>query len=65
MPGTDRLVSFCVDERLEDELDAFADDVDAAASADRVEQFGEIRLFKGHWVSPSECSSLFTPKITR
>src|SRR5919109_1229414 len=46
--GADLLGRFGVDQRLQDELDALADHVDVAASAERVEQFGHVKLAKGH-----------------
>jgi hypothetical protein len=34
--------------RLQHELDAFADHVDVATGADRVQQLGHVRLSQGH-----------------
>jgi hypothetical protein len=51
--GADHLGDLGLDEGLEHEFHALADDVDVAAGADRVEQAGHVRLGEGHWESPS------------
>ena len=53
-----------VDQGLEHHLDAPAHDVDVSAGADSVEQFVQVTIGNGHWVSPW-LSLLVQPKITR
>jgi hypothetical protein len=48
--GADVLGRLGVDQGLEHELDALADDVDVATGADRVQQLGHVRLSQGHRV---------------
>ena len=44
----DHLGCFELDELLEHELHRLADEIDVTAGAERVEQFGQGRLIKGH-----------------
>ena len=46
--GADHRRHLGFDERLKDELDALADQIDVAAGAERVEQFIGIKLLLGH-----------------
>jgi hypothetical protein len=62
--GADRLGQLGVDQRLQHRLDAPVDDVDVAASADRVEQLVHVRLAQGYRVPP-ELDLAVKPKITR
>ena len=51
--GADDIGRLGLDQRLQDELDAFADHVDVPAGADRVEQAGHVKLGEGHRETPS------------
>jgi hypothetical protein len=48
--GTDHLGRLRLDQRLEHHLDALADHVDVAASADHLQQLGKVIMGEGHRV---------------
>ena len=61
--GADLGGRFGIDEGLEHQLHAPAHDVDVPAGADSIEQFVQVTIGDGHWVSPW-LSLLVQPKIT-
>src|SRR5690606_41857065 len=63
--GADHLGGFDLDQLLEHQADRLADQIDALAGAERVEQLGHGRLKQGHrLLLLMVCTWRYTPRIT-
>src|SRR5918997_7054537 len=63
--GADHLISFQLDEGLQHELHRLPQEVQVAAGAQGVEQFGQSRLVEGHRVIPPTWSWAGTRRRSR